>query len=116
MEERRAGEAHAQLRFHDVAHGAVVWQADALGRLHESAAGGRRAGVTAGQCVSEMTVLQGLMGATGRWSFTFILSSFLPLRLWEGLKPPCPLAPTAGGFVSCGVLILQSGLGLKTTF
>lgn len=37
VEEGRAGEAGAQQRVHDVADGAVVREADPLGRLHENA-------------------------------------------------------------------------------
>lgn len=37
VEEGRAGEAGAQQRGDDVAHGAVVREADPLGRLHENA-------------------------------------------------------------------------------
>lgn len=40
VEERRAGEAHAQQRLHDVADGAVVRQVDVFSRFHKSAAGG----------------------------------------------------------------------------
>lgn len=38
VEEWRADEAGAQQRVYDVAHGAIVWEADPLGRLHENAA------------------------------------------------------------------------------
>lgn len=38
VEEWRADEAGAQQRVYDVAHGAVVREADPLGRLHENAA------------------------------------------------------------------------------
>lgn len=42
VEEGRAGEAGAQQRIDDVAHGAVVREADPLGRLHEDAPAGDR--------------------------------------------------------------------------
>lgn len=44
VEEGRAGEAGAQQRVDDVAHGAVVREADPLGRLHENAPAGSETG------------------------------------------------------------------------
>lgn len=42
VEQRWADEADTKQRFHDVANSAVVWEVDALGCLHESAAGGHK--------------------------------------------------------------------------
>lgn len=61
MEEGRAGEAHTQQCFHDVADGAVIWQTDVFSRLRKSAAGGHDRYTSlfhGGQCVAEMIVVQ----------------------------------------------------------
>lgn len=109
MEERRAGEAHAQQRLHDVADGAVVRQTDVFSRLHKSAAGGPDAHKALVQWrVAEMTAVQNLEGVTATLlslplvylkicSLTHIAHKPLPLppnvaanhgSFSEGLKTP----------------------------